>query len=260
MNFPTIRPAGVLDAKAVHAFGLTIPELKVSAEADFMSLAEVEQTLSNPDAVFLISERDGAITGIAYANIADADRCMAQTQACFVYLAVGAEYRRTMMAARLHRRLMDTLIDRGVGYVYAWAHPTSGVIEFLDRRGFSRGKECVWMDVELPEAKPLGKLVRDLVPKVIGSEARAHRANGPELRRQLGRKLVEEAREFQAEPSMEELADLLEVVETAARVHGFPMGEVRAIQAAKAKTRGRFNEGIILDWAPPKRKKDKVGA
>ena len=59
------------------------------------------------------------------------------------------------------------------------------------------------------------KLVRDKIPEIInanGATSIAHAATRSEFRSALFEKLLEEGREFQENPCVEELSDVLEVV------------------------------------------------
>lgn len=94
------------------------------------------------------------------------------------------------------------------------------------------------------------KLVRDNIPDVIAAAGRGcrwHIANDSEYRKRLAEKLIEEAEEYRAEPCLEELADLLEVLEAAAASHGSNLVEVQRIQVEKKAARGGFQKRIILE-------------
>lgn len=96
------------------------------------------------------------------------------------------------------------------------------------------------------------KLVRDRIPEFIrskGQECLFRVAGRDELRGRLADKLVEEAREFAEDGSVEEFADVMEVIEAIAELYGFDAEEVRRIRDQKAAERGRFREGIILEEA-----------
>lgn len=97
------------------------------------------------------------------------------------------------------------------------------------------------------------KLVRDNIPEIIGmydghvsGKPVAFSKSPPErLKEELEKKLQEEAAEFLLEPSAEELADILEVVE-ALKKH-YP--EVDKVRQTKALQKGRFKEGWIMELA-----------
>jgi len=94
------------------------------------------------------------------------------------------------------------------------------------------------------------KLVRDRIPEII--EASGKRCAWRTLTHEayldkLDAKLNEELAEYQQSKSMEELADLLEVIRAVARARGSSFEEVEAIRAAKAKARGGFDARILLE-------------
>ncbi|WP_020385487.1 nucleoside triphosphate pyrophosphohydrolase [Kribbella catacumbae] len=97
-----------------------------------------------------------------------------------------------------------------------------------------------------------GKLVRDRIPEIIranGEEPVSYRADPGEYRRRLREKLVEEVDEFLTagdEDSLEELADVLEVVYAIAADLGTDETQLDSIREDKATKRGRFAERIVL--------------
>lgn len=93
----------------------------------------------------------------------------------------------------------------------------------------------------------MSKLVRDKIPEIIGPAAKYHVADEPEYKRALADKLLEEAGEFQREPSVEELADVLEVLLAIVRAYGWSMLEVSRTRWEKAMVRGEFEKRYILD-------------
>ena len=96
--------------------------------------------------------------------------------------------------------------------------------------------------------KKYNKLVRDLIPEIIeqsGKKCKWHKARDEALPSYLGKKLVEEAKEFQENPSNEELADIMEVVRTIEQVMGLNR---YAKMGLNAYNRGSFEERIIFVW------------
>ena len=94
------------------------------------------------------------------------------------------------------------------------------------------------------------KLVRDGIPALIrhnGGEARTRQLSKDEFAVALGRKLVEEAEEFGATPTAEELADVIEVVHALTMTIGSSLDEVEALRQAKATERGAFREQLLLE-------------
>ena len=95
-----------------------------------------------------------------------------------------------------------------------------------------------------------GKLVRDKIPQIIeqsGKRCTTRILSAEEYSAALDVKLQEELNEYLADGSMEELADLLEVMMAVAEAQGHSFAEVEAIRRAKAAQRGGFRERIWLD-------------
>ena len=93
------------------------------------------------------------------------------------------------------------------------------------------------------------KLVRDRIPEVImqsGKRPVYSILTDEAYLTKLDEKLNEELAEYQESKSMEELADLLEVIRTVAVVRGSSMDEVEAIRRDKAEKRGGFEKKILL--------------
>ncbi|SDJ58823.1 Predicted house-cleaning noncanonical NTP pyrophosphatase, all-alpha NTP-PPase (MazG) superfamily [Halovenus aranensis] len=94
------------------------------------------------------------------------------------------------------------------------------------------------------------KLVRDDIPEIIEENdetPQIHVADGEEYARRLRAKLDEEVAEYHEDPSLGELADILEVVHALGEHHGVSAAELRRRREAKADERGRFADGIVLE-------------
>lgn len=94
------------------------------------------------------------------------------------------------------------------------------------------------------------KLVRDRIPEIIegaGKTCAIRILPQEEYLAALDAKLQEELAEYQADKSIEELVDPLEVMMAAAEARGHSFGEVEAIRREKARLRGGFQERIWLE-------------
>ena len=94
------------------------------------------------------------------------------------------------------------------------------------------------------------KLVRDRIPEIIeksGKTACCRILNNEEYIEELDRKLNEECAEYQADKSIEELADMLEVMYAIAQARGYSIEELEQIRAEKAEKRGGFIDKIYLE-------------
>ncbi|MFH1142239.1 MAG: nucleoside triphosphate pyrophosphohydrolase [Candidatus Uhrbacteria bacterium] len=94
------------------------------------------------------------------------------------------------------------------------------------------------------------KLVRDRIPEIIranGNVPITHIADDQEYQLRLREKLIEEATEFFADPTLEELADVQEVVFALCKYLGCDRSELERARREKAEQRGRFQDRIILE-------------
>lgn len=93
------------------------------------------------------------------------------------------------------------------------------------------------------------KLVRDRIPEIInadGKECSVRELSEDEYLFRLDQKLKEEMAEYQESKSMEEMADLLEVIHAVVKARGSSMEEVEAIRKEKADKRGGFEKRLLL--------------
>jgi len=98
-------------------------------------------------------------------------------------------------------------------------------------------------------SKKYNKLVRDRIPDIImqsGKRPAYSFLSDEEYLAKLDEKLNEELAEYQESKSMEELADLLEVIRAVAVARGSSIEEVEAIRQDKAAKRGGFEKKILL--------------
>ena len=97
--------------------------------------------------------------------------------------------------------------------------------------------------------KIYNKLVRDLIPDIIeesGNECRTRILSDDEYLKMLDAKLDEELLEYHQDQSIEELADLLELIQAATIARGYTLEKLEAVRAEKAKKRGGFEKKIFL--------------
>lgn len=93
------------------------------------------------------------------------------------------------------------------------------------------------------------KLVRDKIPEIIeksGKTCETKLISGESLKEALVAKLKEEVSEFEEAHSIEEMADILEVLEGICKFHSWNMEEVLNVKAEKLDKRGGFEQGIWL--------------
>ena len=97
--------------------------------------------------------------------------------------------------------------------------------------------------------KYYNKLVRDRIPDIIkasGNTCTTEILSDAEYLRRLDAKLDEELAEYHRDQTIEELADLMEVILAAAKARGYTAEELEAVRAAKAAERGGFEKKILL--------------
>ena len=93
------------------------------------------------------------------------------------------------------------------------------------------------------------KLVRDRIPEIIeasGKRCVCSTLSDEKYLAMLDEKLNEELAEYQESKSLEELADLLEVIRAVAVARGSSIEEVEAIRRDKAAKRGGFEKKVLL--------------
>ena len=93
------------------------------------------------------------------------------------------------------------------------------------------------------------KLVRDKIPEIIeksGKKCIIEAMDEKTYLESLDNKLNEELAEYQQDKSIEELADLLEVIYAVASARGYSIEELERIRAEKAEKRGGFKDRIWL--------------
>ena len=96
------------------------------------------------------------------------------------------------------------------------------------------------------------KLVRDRIPEIIRAAGKNPLTrtvtDAEELKRRLIDKLVEEMQEYKESGSVEEIADILEVLKgLVEQVHGMKWEDVRELHGRKWEERGGFRKGIGLE-------------
>ena len=94
------------------------------------------------------------------------------------------------------------------------------------------------------------KLVRDKIPEIIRGNNEipfTHTADDEEFREKLNEKLKEEVDEFLESGSMEELADVLEILHEICGTRGMSLKNLDSLRKKKRKERGGFDKRIILE-------------
>lgn len=97
--------------------------------------------------------------------------------------------------------------------------------------------------------KTYNKLVRDKIPEIIRADGKTpvtRILDKKEYLKELISKLKEKVAEFEAEPSVEELADVKEVMIAIREAMDIHAGELEDARRKKANANGRFKNRIFL--------------
>ena len=95
----------------------------------------------------------------------------------------------------------------------------------------------------------MGKLVRDRIPEIIkhaGKKPITEILSQEEYLKELDKKLNEEVAEYQEDKSIEEMADVLEVLFAICEARGHSLEELLQVREDKREKRGGFKNKIYL--------------
>ena len=93
------------------------------------------------------------------------------------------------------------------------------------------------------------KAIRDKIPEIIkesGYDCNVKTLSDDEFLHKLEDKLVEELEEYQESKSVEELADILEVIHRICEIKGMTNNQLEELRLKKSKERGGFKENLFL--------------
>lgn len=96
----------------------------------------------------------------------------------------------------------------------------------------------------------MGKLVRDKIPQIIIADGRTpivRTLSDEEYLSELDRKLNEEVAEYQADKSLEEMADVLEVLLAICEARGHSVDELMEVRDKKREKRGGFRDKVYWE-------------
>lgn len=95
----------------------------------------------------------------------------------------------------------------------------------------------------------VSKLVRDRIPEILlADDAKFTMCvlSRDEYKDHLDAKLSEEVSEFKQDHSLEELADVLEVVYAIAKAHGYTLDDLEQVRADKEQLKGSFSKQYFV--------------
>ena len=93
------------------------------------------------------------------------------------------------------------------------------------------------------------KAIRDKIPEIIeqtGGSCNVKTLSDDEFLLELDKKLSEELEEYNQSKSVEELADLVEVVQRIVKLRGTSLEEFEKIKSEKVEKRGAFEKNLFL--------------
>lgn len=102
---------------------------------------------------------------------------------------------------------------------------------------------------ELRRMSSYNKLVRDKIPEIIkadGKECETRVLDDKEYLLSLSKKLDEELREYYETESIDELADMVEVIFAIVRQCGISIKEFEKLRLSKRQKRGGFDQKLFL--------------
>ena len=96
----------------------------------------------------------------------------------------------------------------------------------------------------------MGKLVRDKIPQIIQADGKSpiiRTLSEEDYLQELDKKLNEEVAEYQSDKSIEEMADVLEVLYAICEARGHSLEELEQVRKEKSDKRGAFKERIYWE-------------
>ncbi len=126
------------------------------------------------------------------------------------------------------------------------------ILPIIESRAIIIGR-CLFIHKGVVDMPVYNKLVRDRIPEIIEMSGKVFTTRileEDDYLIEINKKMHEELAEYEEatsnEDSVEELADLLELIYAAANTYGTTIEELEKIRIHKAKIRGGFEERIFL--------------
>jgi ribosomal protein S18 acetylase RimI-like enzyme len=143
----TLKKPDPSDYETLYQFALETPELKVSANDVFMDKEEFLYELTRGDAVAFIASNDTEIIGFVLGSIStDPSSVKAAT---VVYIVVKPNYQGNGIGHALLQACEQAFREHNVVDVHTWANTHSPVVQLMEKNGFAKGHEYIWMDKKL---------------------------------------------------------------------------------------------------------------
>ncbi len=103
--------------------------------------------------------------------------------------------------------------------------------------------------------KVYNKLIRDKIPEIIKSTGKKYKTevlDDVQYKQALDKKLKEELDEYLTDDTVEELADLVEVIYAVLEYKGVTLEAFENIRLDKQKSRGAFTNRLFLEYVEKK--------
>lgn len=110
-------------------------------------------------------------------------------------------------------------------------------------------RDILSANAKSPKVIKYNKLVRDRIPEIIkasGKSCEVETLDNDRYIKMLDAKLQEELNEYQESKSLEELADLLEVMGAVVKARGYTWEQLTEIRKEKKEKRGGFEKRLLL--------------
>lgn len=94
------------------------------------------------------------------------------------------------------------------------------------------------------------KIVRDKIPEIIINDGRYCEIliqKNRDMKMEILKKLKEEIAEFEKEPSINEMADIYEVLEKMCKIYGYEENEIKSVKDEKKHVNGGFEKEYYLN-------------
>ncbi len=217
---------------------------------DFVITKNYEEIYNNEDNFLYYAFDNDKIIGYLFGYIIN-DYISISPVAKIDALYVIKEYRNKKVATKLIEEFKTWCQKNSITYINVTVWSDNIVAKHLYlKHGFISKKEEMFLGYH---PKKYQKLVRDRIPEIISSNNEnpvTRILNNKEFKEELEKKLYEEYQEVLVsnnEDRIEELADMLEVMISLAKLENKSLEDIISIAKKKTEKRGSFEQKIYLE-------------